>query len=127
MKQVYLGQLKQHFETMTRILLRSRRIMGVSILLLLASVAVLSTATRRPCLKVSSTTWHVWKSGYMTKSSAIESAKIQIAGLARTPRWAPLESLPAPEPFEFAAIKFVPPSSPPIPDEHYFRPPPTRA
>jgi hypothetical protein len=124
--QVSMGPLKQYLETMTRTLLRSRRTLAVTVLLLLASVAVLSTATRRPCLKVSSTSWHVWKSGYMTRSNAVEAAKLRISHFARAPRVAPLESVLRFEPFRAV------PQKPPLPpnlhlvEALYFRPPPAR-
>lgn len=52
---------------MLRVLLHSRRLMAASIVLLLAVIVALSTASRQPCLEVSSAPWHTWKAGYMTR------------------------------------------------------------
>ena len=53
---------------MARLLYRSRRLAAVSVLALLAGVVALSSATRRPCLQVSTSPWHLWKAGYMEVS-----------------------------------------------------------
>jgi hypothetical protein len=74
--------------------------MAVSVLLLLAGVVVLSAATRKPCLRVSSASWHVWKSGHMSKPEGQELCKLRIAAQAHALLPAAPES-PAPAPTLF--------------------------
>ncbi len=101
--------------------------MAVTIVVLLASVAVLSAATRRPCLHVSSASWHVWKSGYMVKSQGVEAAKVRISTVAKAFLAAPLEIV---SPVEQAYALLEPSILPEVPTTaqiHDFRPPPVRA
>ena len=83
-------------ESMTRILLRSRRLLSASILLLLAGVVVFSAATRRPCLRVCSGAWHLCKTGHMSKSDGAESRQLRMTAEARMPQTAPADSPAAP-------------------------------
>src|ERR1039458_8727922 len=97
---------------MTRIFLRSRRMMGVSILLLLAGVTVLSAATRRPCLRPSTAPWHVFKAGHMTASRRPEASGLKLIAVAQCPKAVPDES-PAPNPTRyFPQEDLVPPAIP---------------
>jgi hypothetical protein len=112
---------------MTRILLRSRRLMAVSILLLLAGVVVLSAATRKPCLRVSTAPWRLWKAGHMTRSEGQEACKLRVSAQAQTPRTAPEESL-APLPLlGLPHEETIPPISSIIVPIRHFRSPPTLA
>jgi hypothetical protein len=110
---------------MAQLLLRSRRIMVAGVLLLLVGVVALSTATRKPCLQVSTAAWHVWKSGYMTKSKRLEAYTLSIAADAHVTRTAPEEAvLPAPSiytPHE----ETIPPAIPLIAQIRHFRAPPS--
>ena len=110
---------------MTRILSRSRRLLAVSILLLLAGVVVLSAATRKPCLQVSTASWHVWKSGYMAKSKGLEVCELRITAAARTPQAAPEVALvPAPS-IDLPHEETIPPAIPLIAQIRHFRAPPS--
>ena len=110
---------------MMRILFRSRRLMAVSIVLLLAGVVVLSAATRKPCLKVSTASWHVWKSGYMAKSKGLEASSLQITADAHVTRTAPEESV-VPAPSVYAPREeAIPPAIPLIAQIRHFRAPPS--
>jgi hypothetical protein len=77
---------------MTRILLRSRRVMAVSILVLLAGVVVLSAATRKPCLHACTGPWHVWKAGHMTKTEGLEVRGLRVTAEVLAPEVAPQDS-----------------------------------
>ena len=125
--QAYKGPLKRYFKVMTRTLLRSRCLMAVSIVVLLASVALLSAATRRPCVHVSSASWHVWKSGYMAKSQGVEAAQVRIATVAKGFLAAPLEIVSPVEPAYSPLEPSILPPIPTIAQIHDFRPPPVRA
>jgi hypothetical protein len=76
--------------------------MSVSILLLLAGVVVLSTATRRPCLRVSGGAWRIWKAGHMTTSERLEACKLRAEVDAQTPEVA------AEEPVTLQAAAYLP-------------------
>ena len=67
--------------------------MAVSVLLLLAGVVVLSTATRKPCLQVSTAPWHLCKAGHMTMSGGEGTSKLLVMAAAETPQTAPEETL----------------------------------
>ena len=122
MLEVLKGPLAFLLESMTRILLRSRRLMAVSILLLLAGVVVLSAATRKPCLRVCTAPWHLWKAGHMTKPEGQEACKLRVTAEAQTPQTAPEESL-ASAPIDLSSRdeESIPPanlhsrSNPPLP------------
>ena len=112
-------------ESMMRILLRSRRLMAVSILLLLAGVFVLSTATRRPCLQVRTGPWHLWKAGHMTKSEGHETCKLRVTAEARTRQTAPEESPASPPAIYFPHEETIPPILSLVDQIRHFRSPPT--
>jgi hypothetical protein len=100
--------------------------MAVSILLLLAGVVVLSAATRKPCLKVSTASWHVWKSGYMAKSGSLEACTLRIAADAHVTRTAPEEAVVPASSIYFPHEEAIPPAIPLIAQIRHFRAPPTR-
>ncbi|MGA3328902.1 MAG: hypothetical protein ABSF45_31005 [Terriglobia bacterium] len=109
---------------MTRTLLRSRRLLAVSILLLLAGVFVLSAATRRPCLRASTAPWYTWKAGHMTKSEGQGTSKLRVAAEAQTPQGAPEEPLaPAPSIF-LRHEEAIPPANSIVAQIRHFRSPP---
>ena len=112
-------------ESMTRILLRSRRLLGASILLLLAGVVVLSTATREPCLQVCSGPWHLSKAGHMTKSEGQESCKLRVTAEAQTPQSAPEKSPASPPSIYIPHEETIPPVSSIVVQIRHFRAPPT--
>ena len=66
-------------ESMKRIIASYGRVFVASIMFLLVGVVALSTATRRPCLQVSSGPWHTYKAGHMTESEQLESSVINAA------------------------------------------------
>jgi len=69
-----------HFrESMRGIIACYRAVFVASIMFLLVGVVALSTATRRPCLQVSSGPWHTYKAGHMTESEQLESSVINAA------------------------------------------------
>jgi hypothetical protein len=100
-----------------------RAVFVASIMFLLVGVVALSTATRRPCLQVSSGPWHTYKAGHMTESeqhespvaNAAESAETVVAETkASPPRYVPHEeTLPLPLPITFSRHHF---RSPPVLD-----------
>jgi len=110
---------------MTRILLRSRRLMAVSVLLLLAGVVVLSTATRKPCLHASTAPWHLWKAGHMSLSEGQEMGRLRVNAEAQTLQAVPEEGmLPSPTiylPLEESAA----PAISVVVQIRHFRAPPT--
>src|SRR5208283_3671060 len=109
MLEIFRAPLAHFIESMTRILLRSRRLMAVSILLLLAGVVALSTATRKPCLHACTAPWHLWKAGHMTPPEGQEACKLRVTSEAQTPQASPEES-PAPAPtIYFPHEETVPP------------------
>ena len=111
-------------KNMARILLRSRRIIVASVLLLLVGVVALSTATRRPCLQVSTAAWHVWKSGHMTKSDGLEACNLRVTAEAKTPQTNPGESLTQAPSIYFPHEETIPPAMPLIAQIRHFRAPP---
>jgi hypothetical protein len=110
---------------MARIQLHSRRFVAVSFLLLLAGVVVLSAATRRPCLKVSTGPWHTWKAGHMTKAEGQEACKLrantELSALQAAPQGSPA---PAPSIY-LPHDETIPPALPLIAQIRHFRAPPT--
>ena len=66
--------------------------MAVSILVLLAGVAVLSAATREPCLRACTGPWHVWKAGHMAKTEGLEVRGLRVMAEAQGPEAAPEDS-----------------------------------
>ena len=118
------GTVGHYLKSMTRIFLRSRRMMAASILLLLAGVTVLSAATRRPCLRPSTAPWHVFKAGHMTESRGPEVCGLEVIAIAQRPQAVPVES-PAPPPTRyFPQEDLVPPAIPLIAQIRHFRAPP---
>ena len=108
-------------ESMTRFLLRSRRLMAVSILIVLAGLVVLSAATRRPCLHACTGPWHVWKAGYMNEPEALELGRLRVTAEAHTPQTAPQES-PTPAPTAYVPREeAIPPAIPLIAQTRHFR------
>ena len=105
-------------------LIRSRGLMAVSSLLLLAGVVVLSTATRQPCLHVSTGPWRLWKVGHMTKSEGQEACKLRVAAAARTFPTAPKEPPATPPSIYFPQEETIPPAIPLIAQIRHFRSPP---
>jgi hypothetical protein len=98
--------------------------MAASILLLLAGVVVLSTATRRPCLQVSSAPWHLWQSGRMTKPESVEICKLRVTAQAHALQ-AVAQELPAPPPtLCIPDEEAIPPAIPLIAQIRNFRAPP---
>ena len=93
---------------MTRILLRSRQLMAVGVLLLLAGVAVLSAATRKPCLEVRSGGWHTWKAGYMAEAKGQALCAPRVLPQAVTPQIWRGEIPRLPVPFESARAEPIP-------------------
>jgi hypothetical protein len=109
---------------MTRNLLRSRRLMAVSILLLLAGLVVLSAATRKPCLQAGTASWHVWKSGYMAKAEGLKACQIQVT-LEAVSAQSALEEPPSPAPAtDLPRKEIIPPAIPLIAQVRHFRAPP---
>jgi hypothetical protein len=109
---------------MTRFFLRSRRLLAVSIMFLLAVVVSLSTATRRPCLHECSGPWRIWKAGHMTRAEGQEIRSQRLSTQANTPQVAPqVAALPPPaiyRPREEALL----PAFTVVSRIHHFRAPP---
>ena len=125
MLEILRGPLALFLKSMTRILLRSRRLMAVSILLLLAAVVVLSTATRRPCLQVSTGPWRLWKAGHMTKPQGQEACKLHVNAEAPALQGAPEESPASPPSIYFPHKETIPPTNSIVVQIRHFRSPPT--
>jgi hypothetical protein len=117
--------LASYLASMTRFFLRSRRLFAVSIFLLLAVVVSLSSATRRPCLRVCSGPWRVCKAGRMTKAETQEICNQRVAAEAQTLVAAPEVTLP---PHPSSAVRLdedVPPAIPIVAQTRRFRAPPS--
>ncbi|MFZ0963591.1 MAG: hypothetical protein WAO35_22235 [Terriglobia bacterium] len=112
-------------ESMARIVLRSRRLMAVSILFLLAGVVILSTATREPCLQASSAPWHLWKAGHMTESEGQETCKLRVTAEAQTPQTTSTNSLITLPLIYFSREETIPPVNSIVARIRHFRSPPT--
>jgi len=125
MLEVLKGPLAFLLESMTRTLLRSRRLMAVSILLLLAGVVILSAATRKPCLRVCTGTWHLWKAGHMTELEGQESCKLRVTAEAQRPQAAPEEALLPPPSIYLPLDETLPPPIAILVQIRPFRAPPT--
>jgi hypothetical protein len=108
------------YEGMERIIGRYRRFFVASVMFLLVGVVALSTATRQPCLRACSGTWHTYKAGHLTESeqqeifvtNSAESAEVVVAETkASPPRYVPHEE--------------TLPNAPPLTvQKHHFRSPP---
>ena len=112
---------------MTRTLLRSRRLMAVSVLLLLAGVVVLSAATRKPCFHACSAPWHVWKAGHMTGRESREISKLGVPARAGSLPAQPHELPAAPSAIDFPHEETIPPINSIVVQIRHFRSPPTRS
>jgi hypothetical protein len=119
------SQLAPILGRMTRFLIRSRRLMAVSVLLLLAGVVVLSTATRKPCLQVNTAPWRLWKAGHMTKPEGQKIAKLRVMAVVQTPQTAPTELLLPPPSIYLPLDEFVPSAVSIVVQIRHFRAPPT--
>ncbi|HXX22887.1 MAG TPA: hypothetical protein VEO19_07040 [Terriglobia bacterium] len=64
---------------MNRSLALPRAFFAAGILLLLAGVVALSTATRTPFLRVCTGSWHTYKAGHLTESDQKESSTSEAA------------------------------------------------
>jgi hypothetical protein len=112
---------------MTRFLLRSRRLMAVSILVLLAGVFALSVATRKPCLRARTAPWHLYKSGRMAVSEAPAACNLRISAEAQGARVAAVDSpVPAARGWCFPQ-ELAPPAIPHIVHARHLRAPPAVA
>jgi hypothetical protein len=124
-----LGIIRAQFtflvEGMTRMMLRSRRLVAVSIFLLLAGVVVLSAATRCPCLHARTGPWHVAKAGYMTNAESKEVCRLRVNGEAQTRQTAPEESPALTPAIYFPCEETIPPINSIVVPIHHFRSPPT--
>jgi len=108
---------------MRGIIARYRVVFVASIMFLLLGVVALSTASRRPCLQVSSGPWHTYKASHMSESeqhessvtNAAESAEVVVGKTkASPPRYVPREeTLPVTLPITFSRHHF---RSPPVLD-----------
>ena len=112
---------------MTRIILRSRRLLAVSILILLAGVVVLSAATREPCLQVSTAPWHLWKAGHITKSEGQEINKQRVTAQAQAPQVARPELPAAPPRIYLPQVETIPITLSLVDQIRNFKAPPTRS
>jgi hypothetical protein len=99
--------------------------MAVSILLLLAGVVVLSTATRKPCLRACTAPWHLWKAGHMTQPEDQGACKLRVASEAPAPHASPEESLASPLSIYFPQQETIPPVVSIVAQVRHFRSPPT--
>ena len=108
----FRAPLASPFAGMTRILLRSHRLLAVSVLLLLGVVVWLSTATRRPCLLVRSGPWRLWKAGHMTKPEGQEVRNRRLTAEAKTPAVASEHGPPPFPPISIQLDETIPPATP---------------
>jgi hypothetical protein len=107
-------------ESMKRIIACHRAVFVASILFLLVGVVALSTATRRPCLQVSSGPWHTYKAGHMTESEQHESSVANAAESAETV----VAETKAPRPCYVPHEETLPVTLPITFQKHHFRSPP---
>ena len=114
-------------DRMTRFLLRSRRVMAVGILLLLAGVFALSAATRRPCFQAHTGTWHLWKAGHMNKTEGRENWNLRAAVEAQRPNPAQVESPVLPPSIDQPSEETIPPALSLVEQVRHFRSPPALA
>ena len=121
---VYRATLEALQKRMTRILLRSRPLLTLSVLSLLAGVLILSAATREPCLHARTGPWHTWKSGHMVKSDGPEVSKLRVAVEALSPHARMVESPALALPISFAQEEVVFPASSAILQVPHLRAPP---
>jgi hypothetical protein len=109
---------------MARILLHSRRIMAASILLLLAGVVALSTATRRPCLQALSGPWHIYKVGHMTPAEDHGTSQARPSTVAESRSEVPASAQPVCF-FHFNCEEAIPPTLGIIVQPQHLRAPPS--
>ena len=110
---------------MTRIDLRSRRLLGASVLLLLAGVVFVSTATRRPSFHLHTAPWHLWKAGRMADSEDQEACRLRVTPEAQTRQTAPEESPALTPSIYIPHAETILPSLPLVVQLRHFRSPPT--
>jgi hypothetical protein len=111
------------YKSMRETIARYRAVFVPSVMLLLAGVVCLSTATRMPCLQACGGPWHTYKASHMSESeqqessvsNAAESAEVVVAKTkASPPRYVPREeTLPVTLPITFSRHHF---RSPPVLD-----------
>jgi hypothetical protein len=99
--------------------------MAVSVLLLLAGVVVLSTASRKPCLQTSTAPWHLWKAGHMSLSEGQEICKLRVFAAAQKPQFAADEALLPPPSIYLPLDESIPPDNSIVLQIRHFRAPPT--
>jgi len=98
--------------------------MAVSILLLLAGVVVLSAATRRPGLHVSTAPWHLFKAGHMARSEGPQVCYLRVNAEAQFPPAAPEAArVPTPSSYFFHE-EVIPPANAIVVRVRHFRAPP---
>jgi hypothetical protein len=125
MLEIFRAPLAHFIESMTRILVRSRRLMAVSILVLLAGVVVLSTATRKPCLHACTAPWHLWKAGHMTELEGQDACKLRVTSAAQAPQATSEEAPPPPPSIYFPHQETIPPPLFLVVPIRHFRSPPS--
>lgn len=111
-------------ENMARTMVHSRRIMAAGVLLLLAGVIALSTATRRPCLQVHSGTWHIYKVGHMNPSKGHETSKARPTNVAESRPEIP-PSAQTVSSFQVSREEAIPPALAIVVQRQRLRAPPT--
>jgi len=111
-------------EGMTRILLRSRRLMAVSVLLLLAGVVALSAASRKPGLQASTAPWRVWKASHMAEAPCQVTGKLRVDAEAPAPQAPWQELLALPPSTYFPHEETMPPVLSLVAQIRHFRSPP---
>jgi len=127
MLQLGLGApLADSLESMIRLLVRSRRLMTLSVFFLLGGVVVLSAATRKPCFHEFTAPWHVWKAGHLSMPDGGEASKLRMAVSSRKPQAAPRERLVPSPTFNSPQAAFVPLVNSIIVQIRNFRSPPSR-
>lgn len=97
--------------------------MAASVVLLLALIAALSTATRQPGLQVSTAPWHTWKAGYMAEAEAQETTQTRQTAPCEMPGEAAAVSLPAPVILIPVEVVLPPQSSTVVESPHLRAPP----
>jgi hypothetical protein len=110
------------FENMRRLLLRSRRLLAASTVLLLVGVVALSTATRRPCNQESTGTWHTWKASRMTQAEDQEPCEMRVSAETQARQDVPKESSST----RISPEEALPPALSILIQIRHFRSPPAR-
>jgi len=106
---------------MTRVFAISRPAFAAGVMFILAGVVVLSTATRIPCVRIASPSWHTCKAGRFTESEQLESAVTKVDASAEDVgaefETAPPTYIPRDETLPCALALIV--------QKHHFRSPPS--